>query len=539
MLVTSVHSMHHAAGMSKLKDLWGSREKSASPKSESKQSDSGSSSNRATRSYETTRSNLDELGILGKSSRSSREQPENKREREEPREGRSLLQRARETLSRGRGDSKRERDIEISGPSNFRVTTDESLARMKPEDAEKIRKAQASQNTQLNILLSKDNTTPDIKNKILKEESPDEIAIRLKRKEEQESKAKQVAKDLDSITKQLNETRSKINKEMEKDPDNRDTKLLAKLNLEKKKLGDKSESMEKTVKNIEAKARLDGLSTQELAIEVARLQEKSDQAQKKFELTQSEQNLRTNRFKEALKNLSSDDRDEYKKLAQKQKEIEDKLADKTTPKNEIGGLLDQRKKIKSGIQNISSELANRRDELVNHENTFVTDKKNVQSTQTSLTLANVALEERIAQKESDIIKSASTKKRVGFADDTQSTGPEKNVGFSVDQKSFEEFQKRAGPPPSKLPPLPTEAEKTKSDDLSPAMKRKSTFEEEKFNQKSSKSTPSAATGDAWIETVQESPIKSKYGELTPQEKKARLQEIYESNAKLIEQEKTR
>ncbi len=47
---------------------------------------------------------------------------------------------------------------------------------------------------------------------------------------------------------------------MKKNPEDRNQKLLTQLNLEKKKLGDKASSMEKTVKNIETRARFEGMN---------------------------------------------------------------------------------------------------------------------------------------------------------------------------------------------------------------------------------------------------------------------------------------
>jgi|GEM_PF-3970105 len=592
---------------------------------------------RSERSYENTRSTLDELGIVGRSDRSARSGSESRSARnttgstESAKDSRSFLQRIM-----GRGSSEPKKEIEISGPTGFRITTEESLARMKPEDADRIRRAQARENTKMNITSPLDNTARDADaNKALlqKKESPEEIAMRAKRQEEQLAKSEQMTKDLSGITNQLNETRAKIRDEMKKNPEDRNQKLLTQLNLEKKKLGDKASSMEKTVKNIETRARFEGMNAQELSTEVARLQKQADQAKKDLTFAQAEQDLKTNRLRDARKNLSPEDKQKYADLAASHKIVEEKLADKSTPSNEVKELLAQRKAIRNDIQNISPELATRHYELADHEASFVTAKKNVQLTQAPLTIAKSALEERTTPQESEPIKTARTKKSVslseineepatkkeplgptavpakgilkksgetesiesvaprrrgvgfgavetsdtllkkeplpadaqpsrgilkqsksvGLSSDTESTEPsasKKGVGFSIDQKSLEEFEKKAGPPPSKLPPLPPEADKTPNlEGISPAMRKILRDEEKKFEQSkattktddapkqiSSQSASSSATSDAWVQRVGDSKMKSQYGDLTPSEKQKRLDEIYKSNMSLIDKE---
>lgn len=547
-LITSFFGIDYASGMSKIKELWSGSSKSKSTdqstRPDSKQTESRSSSTRPERGYDTTRSTLDELGIVGRSERSARDTSQSRstrgaKESTEPaKESRSFLQRI---IGRGRSEPK----IEISSPTGFRVTTEESL------------------NTpQFKAFKESINKT--------KEQVISDIAARTKRREEQEAKAKELAKDLSTLTNQLGVTRSKINQEMKKAPEDRDEKLLKQLNLEKKKLGDKASSMEKTVKNIETRARLDGLNTQELGAEVAQLQKKADQAKKDLSIAQTEQDLKVNRLKEVRKNLSPEDRQKYADLAASHKEIEAKLADKTTPKDEVSKLIDDRKKIRTNIQNISSELANRHYALADHEATLVSAKKNVQLAQSPLTIAKSILGERTKPKdpEPEAIKTATTKKSVGFSEVTEdltakekkaydsaavptkgilkksaetesiepvaprrrgvgfgavettdtlqkkeplpadaqpakgilkqskSVGfsgdneltPKKNIGFSIDQKSLEEFEKKAGPPPSKLPPLPPQAdEKPNLEGISPAMRRILKDEERRFQQKNTNS----------------------------------------------------
>lgn len=631
MLATLLFGIDSTSAMSRIKELWSPSSKSkftdAPTRTEAKQSESKSSSEHPERGYQTTRSTLDELGIVGRSERSTRDASQSRstrgaKESTEPaKESRSFLQRI---MGRGRSESK----IEISSPTGFRITTDKSL------DTPELRAFKESISKQ-------------------KEQVISDIAIRAKRREEQEIKAKEVTKDLSNVTNQLGITRSKINEEMKKAPEDRDQKLLNQLNLEKKKLGDKASSMEKTIKNIETRARLDGLSTQELSTEVAQLQKKADQAQKDLALAQAEQDLKVNRLKEVRKNLSSEDRQKYADLAASHKEVEAKLADKTTPKDEISKLVDQRKTIRTDIQNISPDLAKRHYELADQEATFVTAKKNVQLAQSPLTIAKFVLEERTAPKEPEPIKTATTKKSVGFSEVTEDltakekktydstavpikgilkksaetesvepvasrrrgvgfgaiettdtlqkkeplpadvqpakgilkqpkrvgfgedieTAPKKNIGFGIDQKSLEEFEKKAGPPPSKLPPLPPEADKTPNlEGVSPAMRKILQDEERKFQQnkkvpqapvketeESKKSSSTSATGSSlkpeedksqnWISTIQDpSRVKDidqmrtgakgiRFQDLEPSTQQERLKKIHQENLRLIDQEK--
>ncbi len=439
----------------------------------------------------------------------------------------------------------------------FRKTTNDALSKMKPEDAQMIRDTQAQEARKAQISAATEgvkwnkNTPASEKLRAEIAQETQKINLQLESKEQEKrynklaeavksSKNSDLTPEVDpkkqiqiekitteknNLMGKLNETRDKIKTEEKKADANRDDAALKKLYLEKKKLGDQLSVKSKALESATNQMNLTSLSSKDLLNEVNLLQTKSIAAQKSFEQANKEQIEKQANLKSALNSLPAADKKKYKELSAAHKEIEDKIQDKTTPNNQINQLVEERKAIKKEIGNINQNLLVQHDNLLNHEATFITAKKDAELAQRKTQIAASILEQRLekeaeAAKKPDIEskpkKSARfnldgetsdnqtkkeydptavpakgiLKKSVGFSEPQEQTKTTSKSSLpSIDQKSLAEFEKKASPPPSTLPPLPSEKNMTDIP-LTPAMRKIANSEEAKFKERTSTKKPS-------------------------------------------------